>query len=314
MNNKVLIIPYFGVLPNYIDLFLKGCKLNINFADFLFVTDTNVPDYLPSNVTWLNMSFNDFNNLVKKKLNIKVNVYTPYKICDYRPALGKIFEDLIKKYEFFGYCDIDLILGNLSKFISKDAFIKYDKLLIQGHLSFYRNNNQIKNIYRYGTKTSVSFNDVIKYKEPCYFDEIFFDRICEESGIKQYKNFSCADILPQHLSLTIAPICSFKNMKDQIFYFNGNGIFRDYIKNGVKKTDQFMYIHLQKRKMKKLYSSKDEIIYINADNFSAEKEDTKHNIIKRIIYNIKYRIKRLRSINKNKIRIKIAICFRRNKI
>lgn len=314
MNNKILIIPYFGVLPNYIDLFLKSCKLNLKFADFLFITNTKIPDNLPSNVTWLNMSFDDFNNLVKKKLKINVNVYKPYKICDYKPALGKIFEDLITKYEFFGYCDIDLILGDLSKFIPKEAFKKYDKLLVQGHLSFYKNNDQIKNMYRYESKMTVSFNEVIKYKEPCYFDEIFFDRICEEANVKQYKNFSYADILPQYLDLRIASVCSFKNMKNQTFYFDGSGVFRDYIENRVRKRNQFMYIHLQKRKMKKFYSPDDETIYIHSDSFSKEKEGIKHSIIKRIFYSIKYRIKRLKNISINKIRIKIAIRFRRCKI
>jgi hypothetical protein len=36
-----------------------------------------------------------------------------HKLCDYRPFFGLAFQDLLREYKYWGYCDLDLFFGNL---------------------------------------------------------------------------------------------------------------------------------------------------------------------------------------------------------
>lgn len=63
----------------------------------------------------------------------------PYKLCDYKPAYGYIFEEYLSSYKFWGHCDIDTIMGNLNKYITNDLLNNYDKLFCLGHFIMYRN-------------------------------------------------------------------------------------------------------------------------------------------------------------------------------
>ena len=50
------------------------------------------------------------------------------------------------EYDFWGYCDIDLIFGNIRKFITDDILDKYDKILSRGHFTLFRNKDSINTI------------------------------------------------------------------------------------------------------------------------------------------------------------------------
>lgn len=67
-----------------------------------------------------------------------------------KPAWPHIFEDYLGEYEFVGWCDIDLVLGNINSFFSESLKAKYDLLTvttgyISGALTIIRNtkNNEI---------------------------------------------------------------------------------------------------------------------------------------------------------------------------
>ena len=68
------------------------------------------------------ISIRDFSYLVYSKLNIKVHNYMNsswyYKMCDYKPTLAYLFPEFLKKksYLYWGYADLDVIWGKISKF------------------------------------------------------------------------------------------------------------------------------------------------------------------------------------------------------
>ena len=45
-------------------------------------------------------------------------VNSPYKLCDYKPVYGLIFDEDLQDYDFWGHCDVDLIFGDIRKFIN----------------------------------------------------------------------------------------------------------------------------------------------------------------------------------------------------
>jgi len=149
-----IIVPYFGKWPEWITYFMLSCKYNPNI-DWLFFTDCRVTDVKAKNIIFHQMQLHEFNKIVKEKLEIRVNIKNPYKICDLRPAFGKIFSDYLDNYDFWGYGDIDLIYGNFNHFISQKDLEKFDiispcKNYLCGHLALYRNNTIINNLYQMG--------------------------------------------------------------------------------------------------------------------------------------------------------------------
>jgi hypothetical protein len=64
--------------------------------------------------------------LACEKLGFGVNIKHSYKLCDFKPAYGFIFFELIENYDFWGYCDIDIIFGSIRDFITKEILESHD--------------------------------------------------------------------------------------------------------------------------------------------------------------------------------------------
>lgn len=152
MSNQVcIIIPYFGKWPVYFQLFLASCQHNENL-DFIFFTDLKKPSYSPQNVRFFNIKFSWFDKQFQEKLHVDSNITAPYKLCDIKPFYGFLFESHIQDYSFWGFCDIDLILGRTSAFIDDDLLKKYDvisfrKEWMSGALALFRNNTFINTLF-----------------------------------------------------------------------------------------------------------------------------------------------------------------------
>lgn len=146
-----IIIPYFGRLPELSKLFFISAGYN-KHVRFLFFTDQKKPVGLPENIRYIRFSLNDFNKLVGKKLGIDVKVLYPYKLCDYKPMYGKIFEDYLTETQFWGYCDLDMIFGSISKIITAADMNNYDiitsrKDSLAGNFTLFKNTEELKNLY-----------------------------------------------------------------------------------------------------------------------------------------------------------------------
>jgi hypothetical protein len=119
------------------------------------------------------MSLHEMQDLASQKLDLKAKIMgTPYKLCDFRPAYGLIFSDFIKKYDFWGFGDIDIIYGNIRDFINAGLLSSYDYIGVRsdwvtGFFSLFRNTETMNTLF---TKSK----DYVKvFSEPDYhrFDE-----------------------------------------------------------------------------------------------------------------------------------------------
>ena len=61
-----------------------------------------------------------------------------YKIVDYKPLYGCIFHEYLKDYSHWGYCDSDVIFGDLSKYLTDERLNTYDRIYQHGHLCIYK--------------------------------------------------------------------------------------------------------------------------------------------------------------------------------
>lgn len=114
-KNKIcFIIPYYGKFPSYFPLFLDSVK-NQPF-DVIFFTDIDRPKVLPGNVLWNIISTVEIKDLFRSRLNVQVAIENPYKLIDFKPAYGFIFQSFISNYDFWGTLDVDTVMGQFAHF------------------------------------------------------------------------------------------------------------------------------------------------------------------------------------------------------
>ena len=121
MRKQILIICiYIGELPWYFKFFLKSCSFNKDI-DFLILCDQDMTSKgISNNIKIKRYDLQDFKKDVHRSLNINTPIQNGYKLCDFKPAYGYIFSRYIEGYDFWGYCDIDVIFGNIRAFITEN--------------------------------------------------------------------------------------------------------------------------------------------------------------------------------------------------
>lgn len=199
MHSILLICPYFGNLPTYqFPLWLESCRYNPTI-DWLIITDDETLYNYPQNVRVKYSSWNSFKSRVESFFDFSIYLEKPYKICDFRPAFGVIFEEEIKGYDFWGHTDCsDTIYGDLRHFLTDDLLEKSDKVLLLGHFSLYRNTEEVNQRYKLPTKSALTYKDIFTSEKAMFFDECHshsINRIFKENHyvLTDIPNF-CLDI------------------------------------------------------------------------------------------------------------------------
>lgn len=288
MKKIAFIIPYFGEFNNYFELFLKSCEYN-HTIDFLIFTDNRKEYNYPKNVKVHYMNFQELKAKFQSKIDFRISLERPYKLCDYRPAYGFFFEDYLKGYDFWGFCDTDLIFGNIRKFYTDEMLDRYDKIGIFGHASIIRNDKNINQIFRktnrYVEVFSSSKNSSLNGGA---FDEEFRNSINSlliGNGYKVYKKEMQANIytkssdfrLTQYILDTNEYVIEKK--KKSVFVFDHGNLFR--YNQETREKIEYLYIHMQARKMKLNISNYDMFkiipnVFEDVDLDNIANERTKH--------------------------------------
>lgn len=146
-----LVICYMGKMPWYFKYFVQSCRYNPS-VDFYIITDHPIADDLPANVKPVYKSINDISELAEKKLGFEVNIKSGYKLCDFKPAYGFLFDDLLKDYDFWGHGDIDIVFGNIRYFISDEILENNDLVVVRhdyltGYFQLFRNNEKMNTLF-----------------------------------------------------------------------------------------------------------------------------------------------------------------------
>ncbi len=309
-----IISPYFGKLPSFFELFVESCRYNPEIT-FLIFTDQHNISLCPPNIKIFQWQFFDIKKLIQEKLslNIKaVQALSPYKLCDYKPAYGKIFEDYLIDADYWGFCDMDLIFGKIFNILSFDRFSQSERILTQGHLTFYKNCHKMNMMFTKGLRNGISFIQAISFSEPAFFDEIFMPQICKENGVIQYGENVFADILPQYANFVVAPTCTIINRDEQRFYWQNGRLFQMCKSvDGEKTISEIMYIHLQKRPLTPFYSQSDlrggRRIYFTPQGIFPDRLYTSNAEKSNKMHVINYYRKRWKSLTWRKIWVKYKI-------
>lgn len=147
----VMLCPYFGRWPKWINFFVESCKWNPDIQWRIY-TDCGKPENDADNIDFVPISFDDYKGLVRERLKVAFDPAQPYKLCDIKPTLGAVHEREIADYPFFGYCDIDVIYGDISRFYSKEKFADLDVVSthperLSGHFAIVRNTPTLRRAF-----------------------------------------------------------------------------------------------------------------------------------------------------------------------
>jgi hypothetical protein len=234
-----VIIPYFGRLPKLSQWYFHSCAQNPEI-DFLIFTDQNLNFELPSNVIHFPFSRDEFNRLASKKSGIKIKLRNPYKLCDFKPLYGHFFEDYLEEYHFWGYTDLDMILGKVSSFISFKLLMENDIITARrdsfaGNFTLFKNNHQLAQLY----KASTNWRTIMQTPDYYFgFDEHFIEKgkyIGFSSVINRVvKRFNKPNVLPGNNDLNSIAL---KYPELKIHY--GNFILSDeyFLQRGIKEWE-----------------------------------------------------------------------------
>jgi hypothetical protein len=170
-----LIVCYYGKLPWYFDYFIHSCKYNPTVDFFIITDDITYKKPLPGNVKLIYKTLDELNDLVAKKLGFDVNIECGYKLCDFKPAYGVIFSDLLSRYDFWGHCDIDIVFGDIREFITDELLEHYDLISVRhdwlsGCFLLYKNIDKMNRLFLHSRDYKKVFSSARHY---C-FDETNF--------------------------------------------------------------------------------------------------------------------------------------------
>jgi hypothetical protein len=171
-----IIIPYFGNWPVWIDFFVESCRAN-RAIDWVIIGDAAPPENRSPNVRHIRISFDEYKALLSEAFGTRVNVQTPYKLCDFKPALPYVHRDLIASYAFSGFGDLDVIYGDIRSFYDDRLLEEFDILSshrdrVSGHLALMRNSEAVVTAFARtpGWKETLRSADYLNFDERHFYD------------------------------------------------------------------------------------------------------------------------------------------------
>ena len=177
MKKICFVVVYFGKWPVWFPAFLHSCKTNPTI-NWIFFTDCSSPTHHSSNVVFHHKTLPQMRELITIKIGRAAMLKDAYKVCDYKPAFGIIFDDYLSEFDFWGHCDVDIIWGDIRKYTTEEILDKYDifstrKGRMSGHFSLFRNTISVNQLFR----QSSEFAEVMRQVKCRAFDEEGMTRV-----------------------------------------------------------------------------------------------------------------------------------------
>lgn len=164
-----MICPYFGKFPEWMAKYEAP-------QGYDMIIDTDIAA---------------FKKRVQDKLGIEyTGIVGTGKPWDYRCALGLLYEDEIKGYDFYGHTDFDCVYGDVDKWVSDEFLAGLDvhsnhHSYVNGCWSLYRNCPEVNNLF----KQYPQWKEKMMYPEVNGWVEEEYSRTLEQSGLRYEYTF-----------------------------------------------------------------------------------------------------------------------------
>lgn len=179
MKSIAVIYPYFGVLPSQYKMW-RASALRNPTVDFMFFTDADVEP--ANNIIVHKMRFSEFKEIVQKAFDFNIELDRPYKLCEYKQSYGYILQDYIGNYDFWGFGDLDVVLGDIRHFITGDV-LTHKFLLGWGHLTLMHNDEDTNTYFMKQVDGFQYYKDAFTTSVITFFDE-FGHQGCSDKWCK----------------------------------------------------------------------------------------------------------------------------------
>lgn len=239
------VLPFFGHFDNLFPLWLETCRYNKGFDWLLFTDDHRFFNY-PDNVKVFYMEFSMLQERIQQICDFPISLSHPYRLCNFKPAYGLIFQDYLKGYDAWGFCDNDMLYGDLNHAIPGLKTLEKCKIGEFGHLSILPNSHEGRTIFKYADAYKIAFST----PEPLFFDENAFPLILKKNGYET-KRLHIADFKPRIWTHEVLnePGREWMNKAHCFVWYKGN-LLRYYVdKSGKVAKEEYDYIHFLKRPM-----------------------------------------------------------------
>lgn len=239
----VLLLPYFGKFDKLFPLWLASCKWNPHVYWMIFTDDKSDYEY-PANVKVHYMSFKELKSKIQSLYDFPISLETPYRLCNFKPAYGEIFSEYLEGYDAWGYCDNDMVYGQILDNIPANIPQLF-KIGKYGHLSFVAKNTHKQGLYRYNDAYKIAFST----PRPLFFDEGCFMRILSKFGYQEIP-LHIADLKPRIWKHVILGDNEVRDIRYHCFVWDKGVLMRYYLnKKGDIEKEEYVYIHFLKRPM-----------------------------------------------------------------
>lgn len=265
MNKRIVfILPYFGHFKNYFDMFLQSCENNETY-DWIILTDNNISSSA-SNITIVQTTFRALREKFQSKFDFDISLDRPYKLCDFKPAYGYLFEEYINGYEYWGHCDSDVLFGNMPYFLDPLLDAGYDKLFAAGHLTIYKNNIINNRRFMLPDKEGVFlYRTALSHSDIFAFDEMYYRKnvhtLFRDSGALVYEKDLSFNISTRHWGIRrvfynpASQQWETSTHKPRLLVWSGGSIasYHWSLKNNEQTTCKtWLYVHMQGRAMRRI--------------------------------------------------------------
>lgn len=296
MKHKIkIVIPYFGKFPDSINAFLLSCKKNPDF-EWLFFTDDRLNE-MPENVSLIKCTLSDIKKRIEKVVGFDVMLEAPYKLCDFRPAFGMVFSQELDGYDFWGWGDIDLVYGNLSRYITDQLLDQYDKVYPCGHLSLIRNTPENNRAFMLDVPGTLDYKTVFTDSKSFIFDEYkglneklltigkrVYGCIDFADMDVVYHRFRTADwrtirkVFPEFLYKQYIP----QNYKLQTFYFENGKCYRVFYADSKVEAEELVYIHYRHKIPCEIKINDNSAFYVTNQGFINKNDEASVSIMQEL--------------------------------
>ncbi|MFA5007876.1 MAG: DUF6625 family protein [Candidatus Omnitrophota bacterium] len=150
---KILLIQiWFGKWPNWINLLIETCRHN-HEIDWLIFSDQNPPINQSQNIKYIKITSSQIESLIAQKSGVEICLENFWKAGDSKVLFGVIFQEYIKGYDFWGYCDSDLMWGDIRNFLPEDSLKEFDiitacRCCICGQFTIFKNKEPINFLFQ----------------------------------------------------------------------------------------------------------------------------------------------------------------------
>lgn len=181
-HRLAVVLPFVGsgpeAIPAYLDVFCVGAAAASQVADFLLIHNGVLESYdskeCPTNVIFINLrSSEHFAEYLLRVVDGRgelampadrlltvvakhITIY-PYALVEFKPALGYIFADHLEGYSHWAYADVDMLFGDLGRWIEPGELTDFDivtygfgdqeRVYLRGQFTFHRNTPEISRLW-----------------------------------------------------------------------------------------------------------------------------------------------------------------------